>query len=80
MGKEYFFDWSCLFFFNDCLFQSLLKLKLNITVWANPSNSFEKPFSERSIPSKIKLTGVRRSIDTDSILLALSNLELVSVD
>ena len=75
------FDWSSLFFFNDRLFPSLLKQKLNITVWANArSYSFEKPFPERSIPSKIKLTCVRSSTGTDSIWLALSNLILASMD
>ena len=61
------FDWSCLFFFKNCLFPSLLKQKLNIIVWANASDSFEKPCSERSIPPRIKLTTVRSSIGTDSI-------------
>ena len=52
---------------------------LNIA-WANASDSFEKPFSDRSIPSKIKLTSVRNSIGTDSFSLALSNLKLAFVD
>ena len=78
-GKGWFF-WSCLFFFNDCLFPSLLKRKLNIISRANASNSFKKPLSERSIPSKIKLTSLRISTGTDSIWLFLPNLKLASVD
>ena len=39
----------------------------------------KNPF-QRSIPSKIKLTGARSSIGTDSIWLALPNLKLASVD
>ena len=66
-GKGVSFDWSCLFFFNDRLFPCLLKLKLNIIAWTNASDSFEKPFSERSIPSKIKLNSIRSSIGTDSV-------------
>ena len=61
------FDWSCLFFFSDRLLPFLLKQKLNIIVGANASDFFENPFSERSIPSKMKLTSVRSSIGTDSI-------------
>ena len=65
MAKGISFDWSCLFLFNNFLFPSLLKWKLNIIAWANLSDSFEKPFSERSIPSKKELTSVRKSIGTD---------------
>ena len=73
-------DWSYLFFFNDRLFPFLLKRELNIITWTNTSDSSENPFSERSIPSKIKLTSVRTSIGTDSVWLALSSLKLASVD
>ena len=38
-----------------------------IIACVNASDSFEKFFSERSIPSKIKLTSVKSSIDTDLI-------------
>ena len=75
------FFWLVLYLlFNNRLFPSLLKRKLNFISWANASDSFEKPFPERSIPSKIKLTSVRSLIGTDSIWVALSNLKLVSVD
>ena len=64
MGNSISFDQSCLFF-NNCLFPWLVKWKLNVIAWANPSGSFEKPFSERSISSKIELTSVKSSIGTD---------------
>ena len=66
--------------FNDRLFSSLLMQKLNIIALASASDRFEKPFSERPIPSKTKLTSVRSSIDTDLYWLVLSNLKLESVD
>ena len=79
-GKGCFFWLVMLFFYNDRFLPSLLKRKLNIIAWANWSDSFEKPFSERSIPYRIQLTSVRSAIGTDSIWLALSNLKLASAD
>ena len=79
-GKGVSFDWSSFFFFNHRLFPSLLKQKLNIIAWDNACDSIEKPFSDRSIPSKIKLTNVRSTIGTDWIWFASSNLKLASTD